>query len=343
MKLQIKNKMIGLIITGSILTLSSCSNPEEIKAEVLEGEPISYEYQLDEYEVSENSIQEMESLENNESEVQEIEPPTIDEESIETNTISVNTIVASQNVNVRSLNTVESDRLGLLVEGRNLTLLSDEDPKWYQVDYYGQVGYVLKDYAYQSTRLEPIYPIIYKGYINENTSLYNDKELTDVSSELPFQEFAEVYKELDNSLLIRTIDGFGYIDKTKLEKVEGNIAVVDISNQELRLYQDDSLVMITPVVTGTYQNASRESDKGLYEIFKERHNLWITESAYVNNMLNYNRGEGLHDAHRWRQPYEFGGCTYLTNGSHGCINMPLDAANYASEVLDVGDKVLVKQ
>ena len=34
MKLQIKNKMIGLIITGSILALSSCSNPEEIKAEV---------------------------------------------------------------------------------------------------------------------------------------------------------------------------------------------------------------------------------------------------------------------------------------------------------------------
>lgn len=60
-------------------------------------------------------------------------------------------------------------------------------------------------------------------------------------------------------------------------------------------------------------------------------------------MLKYNHGEGLHDAYRWGQIYEFGGKTYLTKGSHEYINMPLDAANFASEVLDVGDKVLAKQ
>jgi lipoprotein-anchoring transpeptidase ErfK/SrfK len=34
-------------------------------------------------------------------------------------------------------------------------------------------------------------------------------------------------------------------------------------------------------------------------------------------------GQGLHDA-PWRS--EFGGTIYQTNGSHGCINLPADAA-----------------
>ena len=39
-------------------------------------------------------------------------------------------------------------------------------------------------------------------------------------------------------------------------------------------------------------------------------------------------GQGLHDA-PWRG--SFGGSIYLTNGSHGCVNLPADAARQIYE------------
>ena len=54
--------------------------------------------------------------------------------------------------------------------------------------------------------------------------------------------------------------------------------------------------------------------------------------------MPYNRGEGLHDA-TWRQ--EFGGEIYKNNGSHGCINMPLDIAEKVYNAVSVGTVVEV--
>ena len=54
--------------------------------------------------------------------------------------------------------------------------------------------------------------------------------------------------------------------------------------------------------------------------------------------MPYNRGEGLHDA-TWRSV--FGTQNYKTNGSHGCINMPLDITDDIYDNVSVGTKVLV--
>ena len=340
MNLKVKCKLAALVIAGATMTLTSCGKPEEVRAETIQYEAVQEDEQPTEIETEDFEVEPVYTEVVEEAPVEEI---IVDEDSIEYNTHPMNIIIASDDVNIREENNVESNRLGLLPTGRSVELISDEDPEWYKVNYYGNIAYVSKDYAYTSTKLVSNNPIILKGYINEATKLYSDKELTQESMDLQYEEFIEIYKELENCYLVGTIDGIGYIDKSKLEVLEGNVAVVDISNQQLNLYQGNNLVMTTPVVTGTANDPERVSDKGLFDIFKERHDLWITEDAYVNNMLNYNHGEGLHDAHRWRQPYEFGGNTYLWNGSHGCINMPLDAATYASEVLEVGDKVLVKE
>ena len=75
-------------------------------------------------------------------------------------------------------------------------------------------------------------------------------------------------------------------------------------------------------------------------------------------MMKFNNNEGLHDAeyhkdydengkliksHGWREISEFGGQTYQHNGSHGCVNMPHDAAVEVYNNTDVGSRVLVKE
>ncbi len=51
-------------------------------------------------------------------------------------------------------------------------------------------------------------------------------------------------------------------------------------------------------------------------------------------------GEGLHDA-PWRSASEFGGTTYLNNGSHGCVNLKPEVAKLLYETIEIGTPVLI--
>jgi lipoprotein-anchoring transpeptidase ErfK/SrfK len=55
--------------------------------------------------------------------------------------------------------------------------------------------------------------------------------------------------------------------------------------------------------------------------------------------MPFNGGVGLHDADSWRSSY--GGSIYKTNGSHGCINLPLSAAKTIYETVSAGWPVIV--
>jgi hypothetical protein len=48
---------------------------------------------------------------------------------------------------------------------------------------------------------------------------------------------------------------------------------------------------------------------------------------------------GIHDADGWRSSY--GGEIYKTNGSHGCVNTPYEAAKTIFETISVGTAVVV--
>jgi hypothetical protein len=159
---------------------------------------------------------------------------------------------------------------------------------------------------------------------------------------LPKLEFVEINRELDNSYLVSTTDNkIGYIDKDNINFIEENLAVVDVSDQVMYLYDGNVRVMSQPVVTGCINNGT-VSDYGYFTVVLER-GVCSFSGVTVNHMLNYNAGEGIHDAFRWRQTKEFGGDTYIANGSHGCINNLLHSADYAAFILDQGDKVLVKE
>ena len=58
----------------------------------------------------------------------------------------------------------------------------------------------------------------------------------------------------------------------------------------------------------------------------------------VSYWMPFNGGVGLHDA-TWRG--SFGGTIYKTNGSHGCVNIPLKAAKVVYENLTYTMPIIV--
>lgn len=275
-------------------------------------------------------------------------PNTLDAEIYEYDVIE-----ATGRVNIRS-NPVDGKILGVLPVGKTLTLL-DEVDGWYKVLYYGEEAYVSADYAYQTTRFSVagerkkiMYAVdeltIYIPYeVNENGMVATINEL----------ECLEIYDETDDLYLVKTSDYVGYVHKSSLKELSGTFVVVDISDQNLKLYVDNEIIVDTPVVTG---KTSTPSDIGLFDVDGIDYNRYLKGQGYktwVDVFAYYNGGEGLHDAeyhkcdrggsHGWRSESEFGGDTYINGGSHGCINMKHDAVMEVVEHIEVGTPVLVKK
>lgn len=194
-------------------------------------------------------------------------------------------------------------------------------------------------------------------YVKNDTTLTIPSFLTESKVEeqvtLPKLECLEVYDILDDTCLVKTNEYIGFTTLENLEELTSTFVVVDISSQEVKLYCNNEVILTTPVVTG---KPSTPSDKGLFEIYDISHSRYLigpNYKSYVDIMMKYNGGEGLHDAqyhthedgfrHGWRDASEFGGDTYLKHGSHGCINMIHDDVMTVSDYVDIGTKVLVKE
>ena len=114
---------------------------------------------------------------------------------------------------------------------------------------------------------------------------------------------------------------------------------VDLSGQKVWLYKDGQLLVSTDCVTGT-RGTEYATPGGVYRLYgKESPSILVGEDyrTPVDFWMPFNGGIGLHDA-TWRSA--FGGDIYLTNGSHGCVNLPYDAARQIYETISVGDPVV---
>ena len=105
---------------------------------------------------------------------------------------------------------------------------------------------------------------------------------------------------------------------------------VDIEQQKVFLFVDGKMTYKSDCVTG-YPVGDSETQKGVFQVaYKSSPAVLKGEngngSQYeqpVNYWIPFNGGQGLHDA-VWRT--DFGGKIYLTHGSHGCVNLPLETA-----------------
>lgn len=134
-----------------------------------------------------------------------------------------------------------------------------------------------------------------------------------------------------------------------VDDIGGTYVEVSIKDQHMWCYQDYKLVVDTPVVTGNPNKEGCATPSGsvwAMDCHKSPATLgsFVTMgySSYVNFWMSFTGNVGIHDA-SWRttDPSHYGGEIYLTNGSHGCVNTPYDAAKKIYEVCSVGTAVVV--
>lgn len=114
---------------------------------------------------------------------------------------------------------------------------------------------------------------------------------------------------------------------------------INLTAQHLFLYQNGECVLESDFVSG---NASRGNDTpaGIYGITYKERNATLNGETYstpVSFWMPFNNNVGMHDA-AWRS--EFGGNIYLTNGSHGCINLPYSIAQEIYEYVEKDTPVI---
>lgn len=107
---------------------------------------------------------------------------------------------------------------------------------------------------------------------------------------------------------------------------------VDIGQQKMFYYRDGDLVIETDVVTGK-NNATREEVCYVYAKQRNRILRGPGYESFVNYWMPVSGGIGIHDA-TWRS--KFGGDIYIRDGSHGCVNTPLEIVEKMYEVVEVG-------
>ncbi|MBQ8930632.1 MAG: L,D-transpeptidase [Oscillospiraceae bacterium] len=113
---------------------------------------------------------------------------------------------------------------------------------------------------------------------------------------------------------------------------------VDLTNQTVTLYADGQVVMTSPCVTGNITNGT-VTPTGTYSVAYKDTSAYLMGDAYVDYWMPFNGGIGFHDA-SWRYG-NFAPTEAWGNGSHGCVNMPHDAAQTLYQYLSAGDTVVV--
>ena len=115
---------------------------------------------------------------------------------------------------------------------------------------------------------------------------------------------------------------------------------VNMTAQNLYYYQNGELIIETPVVTGDMARRMSTPSGTNYIYFKQRNRTLIGPdyATFVNCWMAVNGHIGIHDA-TWRS--SFGGDIYMKNGSHGCINTPMDAVSRLYELAEVGTPVIM--
>ena len=115
---------------------------------------------------------------------------------------------------------------------------------------------------------------------------------------------------------------------------------IDLTNQHLYLFQNGSIVLETDFVSGNMSKAGCMTPPGVFGLTYKTKNAVLRGADYetpVNYWMPFNGNVGMHDA-TWRG--SFGGTIYLTSGSHGCVNLPLNMAAAIYEYVSTGFPVV---
>ncbi|MDE7417896.1 MAG: L,D-transpeptidase/peptidoglycan binding protein [Lachnospiraceae bacterium] len=115
---------------------------------------------------------------------------------------------------------------------------------------------------------------------------------------------------------------------------------VDMGSQHMYYYVDGALVIDTPIVTGNTSRRWGTPAKVCFVYFKQKNRVLrgTNYATPVKYWMAVDGHIGIHDA-AWRR--EFGGEIYKTNGSHGCINTPLEIMTELYDLVELGTPVIM--
>ncbi|MBP5385428.1 MAG: L,D-transpeptidase family protein, partial [Lachnospiraceae bacterium] len=124
------------------------------------------------------------------------------------------------------------------------------------------------------------------------------------------------------------------------EEVGDTYVEVDLSNQKLYYIENGKLKLQSDVVTGCkrYHNDTPSMITSIYFMQQGRTLRGENYATFVYYWMAFYNHYGLHDA-TWRS--KFGGDIYLTDGSHGCVNMPKENAAKLYDMVHVGTPVVL--
>ena len=122
----------------------------------------------------------------------------------------------------------------------------------------------------------------------------------------------------------------------------GDYIEVSIPEQHLWVYQDGVVVLESDVVTGN-EGRGKRTPTGINYIRGHLTDVYLFGNHFVEYWMAFTKGGiyGFHDADHWREPEEYGGDTYKTNGSGGCVNVPVEKMAELYELVPDGTPIMI--
>lgn len=194
-------------------------------------------------------------------------------------------------------------------------------------DEYALDGIYAKFHNAEKTR-----PYIYYRVGDTGWILDRDALASDIAAALESGETATVTPSYDTSWYWKSQYWYYNFTDTFVE--------ISLDNQYMWYYVDGKLLVETPVVTGNIA-AGDYTRRGCFRIASMTTDTYLvgpTWNDHVDYWMPFDDQIGLHDS-SWRS--EYGGDIYLTDGSHGCVNTPLDAIATIYNNITVGTIVVV--
>lgn len=124
-----------------------------------------------------------------------------------------------------------------------------------------------------------------------------------------------------------------------LDDIGNTYVEIDYTNQHLWYYKAGSLVLESDIVSGNVSRGNGSPDGVFKVVYCQRDATLVGEdyASKVKYFMPFAYNVGFHDA-SWRN--SFGGEIYKRSGSHGCINMPEEAARTMIDAMELGTPVI---
>ena len=239
----------------------------------------------------------------------------------------------------------------LIPKNAEIEVVAETDNGWYLAKYEGKIGYVYAGNTVSlKEKLQLLFPEIKEVKVNKVVSLttfsnllYNSNPHSKVIKNLNIYQSAEVLGEENGYYFVKTNEGYGYINKNDTMDLGRVCVVIDLSDQEMKIYYNGEVVLCELISSG---KKNHESPAGVFLIDVKQNGRWLISDTpgdeykvWVDYWLGLNTkkvkrtGIGIHD---------ITGRTMGEPKSHGCFSAKPETAKRAFDICNIGDNVNVQ-